>query len=624
MEKRRKSGRKRLDIYYWDSEDVVDHLSPAGRIDFHFSYKIFTKISIESRCSVSTLDKGKKLQVALNETRYARDNAIGHESSLTPWAAIGNGFFRKEEKSTIREAIQKHANSDELCLDKSSPLHANDHAKQLTSDEIDLLKLALVSPIRKLYSDILLSVLLLLFDDQYVHETFPKLYLMLVCSEWYSVVINASQMWTRIRSEETKYAGYDTASLERYVHTHVQRAGDLPLYVLVGRVPDDPNQIWLDAEGSGHPVLRVLLSSYPHKIGQLIVTLAHVPIADSPMSSMDTVDLPNLEHLFLYLTPAALFLGANRMFPFVRHPSIRRLNLGGSLNNLLFGGTEAPVLVPAVWQNIGELHLGPPISASGVLRILPLCSSLTSLVVGYLDQFTISPEEFLMPLPVTLVTLEQFVFFANSSTEGAAAQCLCYFLRSMTTLRLSRFMIGNRHSEADMGDELVNFFSRSGAELIQLSFTGVAFNIVSCLPYMPSLRHLILTSTSVDFIGLFKGLQVDPNDQEKPLVLPRLDYLSVDLRDGTDEDRDALWDAVVSRARKTVGNEDGATVWSEPLGGRVASLQGEGLNVLMKDEDGVFGMQNVDDFLDYWASPDSGSGTEGEANTELQDQNTDA
>ncbi|KIY48892.1 hypothetical protein FISHEDRAFT_58647 [Fistulina hepatica ATCC 64428] len=537
------------------------------------------------------------------ETRYARDNAIGHESSLTsPWAAIGmrSGFFRsgflskrttlasQEEKSTIREAIQKHANSDELCLDKPSPLHANDHTKQLTSDEIDLLKLALVSPIP-------------LFDARLLR-----------------VVLCRDQRFANVN--ENSQRGNEVCGL-RYGVSRA-RAGDLPLYVLVGRVPDDPNQIWLDAEGSGHPVLRVLLNSYPHKIGQLIVTLAHVPTADlNPISFMDTVDLPNLEHLFLHLMPAALFLGIDRMFPFVRHPSIRRLNLGGALNNLLFGGTDAPALVPAVWQNITELHLGPPISASGVLRILPLCSSLTSLVVGYLDQFVIFPEELLMPLPVTLTTLEQFVFFANSSTEGAAAQCLCYFLRSMTTPRLSRFMIGNRHSVADMGDELVNFFSRSGAELTQLSFTGVAFNIVSCLLYMPSLRRLILTSTSVDFIGLFKALQVDPSDQEKPLVLPRLDYLSVDLRNGTDEDRDALWDAVLSRARKAAGQKDGATVWSEPLDGRVASLHGEGLNVLMKDEDGVFGMQSVVDFLDYWAPPDSGS--EDEADTDLQDQSAD-
>ncbi|KAI5900306.1 uncharacterized protein SCHCODRAFT_02033538 [Schizophyllum commune H4-8] len=227
-------------------------------------------------------------------------------------------------------------------------------------------KRALIAPIRRLPTEIMLIILKMSVADTYDRKAGAFRILnhpvLQVCRFWRNLVLDTPQLWTHIRI----YPKYDYFYQEEMLKAYLQRSRTLPidLYLLSNedtmhlRVDDDDFYIW-DPLSEG----AELLLSCAHRWRTFQI---EVP-TESLRETSEPVNLPLLEALFLH--------SDTRRFSLFKHcPALSSVYLCGAVD---------PLRHNLPWAQITDLEIAEPfdIFMDNLLKLLSTCQFLRRLAL---------------------------------------------------------------------------------------------------------------------------------------------------------------------------------------------------------------------------------------------------
>ncbi|KAL1717483.1 hypothetical protein EV715DRAFT_274180 [Schizophyllum commune] len=227
-------------------------------------------------------------------------------------------------------------------------------------------KRALIAPIRRLPTEIMLIILKMSVADTYDRKAGAFRILnhpvLQVCCFWRNLVLDTPQLWTHIRI----YPLYDYFYQEQTLKAYLQRSRTLPIdiYLLSNdatmhlRTYDDDFDIWEPLED-----VEGLLLSCAHRWRTFQIEV----LTDCLRKPREPVNLPLLTSLHLYASSR----GSNL---FKDCPALSTVELRGAVD---------PLLHDLPWAQISELHITKLlyVPMDNFLKLLSTCQSLRCLTL---------------------------------------------------------------------------------------------------------------------------------------------------------------------------------------------------------------------------------------------------
>lgn len=364
---------------------------------------------------------------------------------------------------------------------------------------------AILSPVRRLPSDLLSEILMLStnheldsdtssLDPTEMHWLLPR-----VCAHWRCVALSFPRMWSTIRITSRELAHDASGALFR-LGVQLHRSGSFPLFVSISSyyntIPYAP------------PILQMLLPSSP-RWKELYVCLQ--PEAFSILSPLHMF-LPSLTSLRIWTYPIpvdGLEMDSVLSRAFTVCPSLQDLE---GAPDILFTSCALP------WNQISRYCCIKPHQLSWYLKLLPLLSNLRECFISCDDQLPLDGSH-------VMVELRDLEYFLVAYVAEHPRPILDHFnfpcLRSLT-------VILSDEVNSDYVNSLIRFLERSGGSLVTLALSLSTLSVADylrILEVLPTLKSLFLRceKDDIDVVGLL-DLIIDT-----PTFVPLLGSLRLDL-----------------------------------------------------------------------------------------------